>query len=82
MTDDEILAHYRHKHGDPYMPLSMAMKMRRAERKWSHLTVLAKKRAEEAKLPAPEPCRYGDGTCLTHSGASTSGALPALRDGT
>ena len=68
MTDEQILAHYRHKHGDPYMPLSMAKKMHQAAFKWWHLTALAKKRAEEGKLPAPEPCRYGDGTCLTHSG--------------
>jgi hypothetical protein len=29
MTDAEILVHYRNKHGDPYMPLSMAKKMHR-----------------------------------------------------
>lgn len=68
MTDEQILTHYRHKHGDPYMPLSMAKKMQREEYKWRHATALAKKRAQEGKLPAPEPCRYGDGTCLTHSG--------------
>jgi hypothetical protein len=34
MTDDEILAHQRAKHGDPYMPLSMAKKMQREEYKW------------------------------------------------
>jgi hypothetical protein len=66
MTDEQILAHYRHKHGDPYMPLSMAKKMQHEERKWRHATALAKKRSQEGKLPAPEPCRYGDGTCLTH----------------
>ena len=68
MIDEEILACYRHKHRNPYMPLSMAKEMRRVERKWWHLTALAKKRAEEGKLPALEPCHYGDGTCLTHSG--------------
>ena len=66
MTDDEILAFQRAKHGDPYMPLSMAKKMQREEYKWRHMTALAEKRAQEGKLRAPEPCRYGDGTCLTH----------------
>ncbi len=62
MTDEErdLRAHQRAKHGDPYMPLSMAKKMQRVERKWSHL--------RRTQLSAPEPCRYGDGTCLTHSG--------------
>jgi hypothetical protein len=50
------------------MPLSMAKEMHRAAFKWWHLTALVKKRAQEGKLPAPEPCRCGDGTCLTHSG--------------
>ena len=66
MTDDEILVHYRHKHGDPYMPLSMAKKMQREERKWAHMTALHKKREAEGTLPAPQPCHYGEGTCLTH----------------
>ena len=36
MTDEQILAHQRAKHGNPYMPLSMAKKMQRFERKWAH----------------------------------------------
>ncbi len=72
MTDDEILAHQRAKHGDPYMPLSMAKKMQRAEYKWRHLGAALAKRAEDGTLPAPEPCRYGDGTCLTHTSEKSS----------
>jgi hypothetical protein len=59
MTDDAILAHYRDKHGDPYMPLSMAKKMQHEEAKWRHLE-------KAATGIRPEPCRYGDRTCLTH----------------
>ena len=66
MTDEEILAHHRRKHGNPYMPLSMAKKMQRFERKWAHATALHKKRAREGTLPIPQPCHYGDQTCLTH----------------
>ena len=44
MTDEEILAHYRHQHGNPYMPLSMAKKMQREEYKWAHLAALHKKK--------------------------------------
>ncbi|HYN72751.1 MAG TPA: hypothetical protein VES60_09640 [Nakamurella sp.] len=66
MTDDEVLAHYRAKHGNPYMPLSMAKEARRQDFKWWHDTARWEKRAREGKLPAPEHCRYGDGTCLTH----------------
>jgi hypothetical protein len=72
MTDDEILIHYRNKHGDPYMPLSMAKKMHQTTFKWWHSTALAMKRAQEGKLPVPEPCRYGDGTCLTHTSEKSS----------
>jgi hypothetical protein len=54
MTDEEILAHYRHKHGDPYMPLSMAKKIQREDFKWRHVKALVKKRAQEGKLlPGP-----------------------------
>jgi hypothetical protein len=38
MTDDDILAHYRNKHGNPYMSLSMARKMHESAFKWWHLT--------------------------------------------
>ena len=30
MTDDEILAHHRDKHGDPYMSLGVAKEMHHA----------------------------------------------------
>ena len=59
MTDDEILAYYRAKHHDPYMPLSMAKKMQHGERKWAGMS-------SKKKAPDPERCRYGDGTCLAH----------------
>lgn len=59
MTDAEILAFQRKKHGDPFMPLSMAKKMHREEFKWLHLAKVAP--------PPAEPCRYVDGTCATHS---------------
>ena len=68
MTDEQVLAHYRRKHGDPYMPLSMAKKMQREERNWRHATALARRGRRRRSSPAPEPCRYSDGTCLTHSG--------------
>lgn len=61
MTDDEM-AHHRAKPGDPSMPLSIAQKMQREESKWRHL--------RKAATPT-EPCRYRDGTCLTHSGRPT-----------
>jgi hypothetical protein len=60
MTDDEILAHQRAKHGDPYMPLSMAKKMQREEYKWARMS------SQKRVTTAPKPCRYGNGTCLTH----------------
>jgi hypothetical protein len=48
MTDEEILAHYRREHGNPYMPLSMAKKMHAAAFKWWHLAAAAHKRDQEA----------------------------------
>ncbi len=62
MTDDEILAHQRAEHSNPYVPLSMAKKTQHEESKWRHL--------KKATTPT-EPCRYRDGTCLTHSGEPT-----------
>jgi hypothetical protein len=57
MTDAEILAHYRNKHGDPYMPLSVVKKAHQLTLKWWHLDVLAKKRAEEERLEAERRIR-------------------------
>jgi hypothetical protein len=68
MTDAEILAHQRAKHGNPYMPLSVAKEMQRLERKWQHLGAEVERKRREGKIPEPEPCRYSDGTCLTHGG--------------
>ena len=53
MTDDEILAHYRHKHGDPYMSLRTAREMHRAVFRWWHLTASAAKRNNEAQADWP-----------------------------
>ena len=47
MTDEEILAHYRRKHGNPYMPLSMAKEMRRADYRWLHSTFAWEKRQRD-----------------------------------
>ena len=58
MTDAEIPAFQRKKHGDPYLPLSMAKKMHREEFKWLHLA--------NAAQPPSQPCRYAHGTCATH----------------
>jgi hypothetical protein len=55
MTDDEILAHYRNKHGDPYMPLSMAKKMHHATFKWWHLDAAAEARRKGIPLPWDDP---------------------------
>ena len=71
LTDDEILAYQRAKHGNPYMPLSKAKTMQREEYKWLHLTAAWKQRKREGALPVPEPCRYRDGICLTHSDRQT-----------
>lgn len=60
MNDDELLALQRAKHADPYMPLSKAKKLQRDESKWRHLN-------KAATGKPSEPCRYGDGTCVTHS---------------
>lgn len=70
--DEQILADQRAKHGDPYMPLSVAKEMQRLERKWAHMTASYEKRAREGKLPIAEPCRYGNGTCLSHRSAKSS----------
>ena len=47
MTDEEILTHYRRKHGNPYMPLSMAKEMQRADYRWLHSTLAWEKRETE-----------------------------------
>jgi hypothetical protein len=56
------------------MPLSMAKKMLHEEDKWRHLK-------KTATGTPPEPCRYGDGTCLTHSGDSRADHVLAVRLG-
>ena len=65
MTDDEMLAFQRAKHGNPYMPLSMAKKMQREEYKWRHATVLAEKGRRRGNSPPPSrhrQIRSGDGS--------------------
>lgn len=77
MTDDEILAYQRAKHGNPYMPLSTAKTMQREEYKWLHLGAAQEQMKREGTLPVPEPCRYRDGICLTHSDQEASpGSTP------
>lgn len=49
LSDAEMLARYRAKHGNPYMPLSMAKKMHRLDKKYAHLGVQAAKRKQEEK---------------------------------
>ncbi len=55
MDDDEILAHYRRKHGNPYMPLSMAKEMHRFAFKYLHDTLRAEARRKGIPLPEDDP---------------------------
>jgi len=55
MTDDEVLAHYRAKHGDPYMPLSMAKKMHHQAFKWWHEDAAFETRQKGIPLPWDDP---------------------------
>ena len=66
MTDAEILAHQWAKHGNPYMPLSVAKEMQRFDRKWAHLGAEVARKRREGKISDPQPCRYTGGTCQTH----------------
>jgi hypothetical protein len=47
MTDEELLAFYRQRY--PYLPLSIAKELRRADLKYWHLSAIAKKKEREAK---------------------------------
>jgi hypothetical protein len=49
LTDDELLTRYRRKHGNPYMPLSMAEKLCLFDAKYRHLGALVTKRQQEAQ---------------------------------
>jgi hypothetical protein len=69
MTDEEILAHYRNKHGDPHMTLSMAREMHRAEFKYLHLSARAEQR--KAGFPCPRMTRPG----RSESGRQSIGSL-------
>lgn len=55
MTDEEILAHYRHRYGDPYMPPSMAREMHRAAFRNLHLSARAEARRAGRPLPEDDP---------------------------
>lgn len=57
MTDDELLAHMREKHGNPYMPLSMAKSMRKFEFKWWHMGAAAEDRKEQERREAERRLR-------------------------
>jgi hypothetical protein len=37
LTDEELLAYERERHGNPYMPLSVAKEMRKLSLKYWHL---------------------------------------------
>ena len=47
MTDDEILAYQRAKHGDPYTPLSAAKSAQSFDYRWLHRTLAWEKRKRE-----------------------------------
>ena len=55
MTDEEILAHYRRKHGDPRMTLATAREMHRAAFKWLRLSARADARRAGRPLPEDDP---------------------------
>lgn len=57
MTDDEILAYQCEKHGNPYMPLSMAKKMQHFDYKWLHSTLAWEKREREEREQAQRQLR-------------------------
>ena len=52
MTDQELLAYERERHGDPYMPLSMAKKMQKLDFKFMHLGAAQKKAERESQEEA------------------------------
>jgi hypothetical protein len=52
MTDQELLAYEREKHGNPYMPLSIAKEMRHADLKYWHLGAAKMKADWEAQEEA------------------------------
>lgn len=47
LTDDQLLARYRRRHGNPYMPLSVAKQMWRVEARYAHLGVAFERRRQE-----------------------------------
>jgi hypothetical protein len=47
LIDEELLAFYRQRY--PYLPLSIAKELRRADLKYWHLSAIAKKKEREAK---------------------------------
>jgi hypothetical protein len=52
MTDQELLAYERERHGDPYMPLSMAKAMQKLDFKFWHLGAAKKEADREAQEEA------------------------------
>jgi hypothetical protein len=52
MTDQELLAYERERHGDPYMPLSMAKKIQKADFKFMHLGAAKENAEREAQEEA------------------------------
>lgn len=47
LTDNQLLARYRHRHGNPYMPLAVAKQMWRVEARYAHLGVAFERRRQE-----------------------------------
>lgn len=49
LTDDRRLARYRHRHGNPYMPLSIANELHRFEDKYAHLGAAVERRLQQQR---------------------------------
>ena len=52
MTHQQLLAYQRERHGNPYMPLSMAKKMQKLDFKFMHLGAAQKKAERESQEEA------------------------------
>jgi len=59
LTDDQLLARYRHRHGYPYMPLSVAKQMWRAEARYAHLGVASSGAGKKSSKRSAPRCAQG-----------------------
>lgn len=57
MTDDEILAYQREKHGNPYMPLSRAKECQSFDYRWLHDDFAWEERKREERKEAERQLR-------------------------